>query len=432
MKRLALLLAIGLPAAAAAQAPAPSDVVDRVVAIVGDSAILQTQVEEEIQRMRIQGMEVPDASDPAYTEFFRGVLDTWINRVLVLHAAAEDTLIQADDAIIDERVSERIDQLAEEFNGQPALQEALAREGLTLASYRDILRTQARQAQIQEMFLSVRLRDAPPVPVTEDEMRARFEAASGQLQQRPRLLTIRQVVIRPEAETDAREAARAEADSLLQLVRQGADFAELAEQHSDDEGTAPLGGDLGWFRRGRMVQEFEDAAFSLMEGQVSDIVETQYGFHIIKVERSRAGERQARHILIMPERTEEDLARAQETAERVLERARAGEPMKALYEELSDPAAPDSLTLTFDQIAQLPPAYGALRTAEAGEFVGPLTYQAGAEARVAVIEVVEVREAGAYTFEDVRAQLASQLQQEKQRERLIAQLRANTYIDIRM
>lgn len=435
MKRPACILTVLLTLAvpASGQVPGRGDVVDRVVAIVGDSAILQTQVEEELQRMRLQGVTVPERSDPGYDPFFRNVLDTWINRVLVLQAAAKDTLISVDDAVIDERVSERIDELAEQFSGQPALQQALAEEGLTLASYRDILRNEARQEQVQQMFLQVRLRDAPPAQVSEDEMRARFEAASGQLQQRPRLVTFRQVLIRPDAEAAAREAARAEADSLLQLVRDGADFAELAETRSDDQGSAALGGDVGWFRRGRMVREFEDASFALVDGQVSDVVETEYGFHIIKVERSRPGERQARHILIMPERTQADVERAQATAEEVLRRARAGEPMKELFEEYSDPSAPDSLTLAFEQISELPPVYSALRTASAGDFLGPLTYQAGpGESRVAVVEVLEVREAGAYTFEDVRAQLARELQQEKQRERLIAQLRANTYIDIRM
>jgi len=436
MKRLAylptaLLLWLALPAAG--QVSGGADVVDRVVAIVGDSAILQTQVEEEIQRMRLQGAAVPERGVPAYQDFFRNVLDTWINRVLVLQAAANDTLISVDDADVDALVTDRIEQLAEQFNGQPALQQALAAEGLTLAGYRDILRNEARQEQIQQMFLQVRLRDAPPAQVSEDEMRARFESASEQLQQRPRLITFRQVVLRPDAESVAVEAARAEADSLLQLIREGSDFAELAERHSDDQGSAAMGGDVGWFRRGRMVRAFEDAAFALLDGQVSDVVETEYGFHIIKVERSRAGERQARHILIMPERTEADLERTQATARDVLERARGGESMKELAEEFADPAAPDSLTLAFEQLGELPPAYSALRTAAAGDLVGPLTYEAGpGESRVAVIRVEEVREAGAYTFEDVRAQLASQLQQEKQRERLLAQLRANTYIDIRM
>src|SRR5690606_35733553 len=217
------------------------------------------------------------------------------------------------------------------FGGRPALQQALEAEGLTLAEYRDVLTTQARQEQIQQLYLQSQLRDARPVDVSEDEMRARFENASAQLQQRPRLLTFRQVVIVPDASEEAREAARAQADTLLQRLREGEDFAALARRYSDDPGSAQLGGDLGWFRRGRMVQEFEDVAFALGEGAVSRVVESDFGFHIIRIDRTRPGERQGRHILITPEKSEADLERARALAEQIAERARAGAPMDSLY-----------------------------------------------------------------------------------------------------
>lgn len=104
--------------------------------------------------------------------------------------------------------------------------------------------------------------------------------------------------------------------------------------------------------------------------------------------------------------------------------------MDSLYNEYSDLAAPDSLTLAFDQLVELPEAYRVLRTATAGEVVGPLEYQSQSETRFAVVRVEDIREAGAYTFEDVRAQIASQLQQEKQLDRIIEELRSRTYIEI--
>jgi parvulin-like peptidyl-prolyl isomerase len=120
-----------------------------------------------------------------------------------------------------------------------------------------------------------------------------------------------------EAETDAyiaahpeldTKAARQKAEDLLKRVRAGEDFAALAKEFSEDPGSRAQGGDLGWFSRGEMVKEFEDAAFALKEGEVSGIVESPFGYHIIKVEEHRrqmndannvVEQVHARHILVL-------------------------------------------------------------------------------------------------------------------------------------
>ena len=409
------------------------DVVDRLVAVVGDSAIVQTQVQEEIQRMQLGGAPVPSPGTADYDVLFEQILNRFIDRLLVLQAAASDSLLQVSDEAINERVTEQITQLTTQFGGQIQLQEALSAEALTLTEYRDILSNEQRVRQIEQLFYQSRLREAQPVEVSEEDLLERFQEARGQLEQRPRLMTIRQVVVQPVATEAAIDTARALAEELLARVRAGEDFAELAIQYSGDPGSAALGGDLGWFRRGRMVREFEETAFNLLDGQISDVVESDFGFHIIKVERMRPGERNARHILIIPKKTEEDLAIARETATSVRQQAESGTPMIELYEEFSDQAAPDSITLAFEQLDELPPAYGMLRTANQSDLVGPLEYQLpNGETRYAVVSVTEVREAGAYTFEDLKAQLAAQLQQERQIERIMRELRARTHIDIRM
>ena len=407
------------------------DVIDRVVAIVGDSTILLTQVQEEAQRLQLQGVAVPEDA-AGMEQFLRGILDTWVNRVLVLQAASNDSLIQLDEAQIDERVTQEIDQRTQQFGSSPAFQEALQKEGMTLAGYREMIRSQIRQEQIQQMFMQLRLRSMPPAEVSEEEMLEAFQGARGQMDQRPKLLSFDQVVLAPSPSEESKDAARAKADSLLAEVLGGADFEALATEHSDDRGSAPNGGDLGWFRRGQMVRAFEDAAFSLFDGQVSPVVETDFGYHIIKIERSRAGERNGRHILIMATVGEADVQRSRDLAVEVKSQAEAGANMRELWVEYSDPEAPDTLTVPFEDLSRLPLGYAtALQLAQEGQVYGPMEYQnARDETRIAVIKVTLIREAGAYTFEDVRAQLAQSLQQTKQIQDIIDDLRSQAYVEI--
>ncbi|MCH1572363.1 MAG: peptidylprolyl isomerase, partial [Longimicrobiales bacterium] len=248
------------------------DVVDRLVAVVGDSAIVQTQVQEEIQRMQLGGAPVPLPGSAEYDALFEQILNRFVDRLLVLQAAARDSLFRVDDETINERVNQQITQLTTQFGGQAQLQEALAAEALSLAEYREILSNEQRVSQVEQQFYQSQLRDAPPVEVTEDELLERFQEARGQLQQRPKLMTIRQVVIQPSATDAAMDSAQARAEVLLERITAGEDFAQLAIEFSGDPGTAALGGDLGWFRRGRMVREFEEAAFTLLDGQVSTVV----------------------------------------------------------------------------------------------------------------------------------------------------------------
>jgi parvulin-like peptidyl-prolyl isomerase len=409
------------------------DVVDRVVAIVGDSVVLQTQVLEGIEQMRLQGATIP--TDPAGRQaVFAEVLESYVNRVLILQAAAKDTLLQTDEERVEEIVNEEMEQRSQSFPSQAAFQQALQAQGMTLGAYRDFLRTQVRHEQIQQMYVQSRIQNADPITVSEDELLQAFQEARGRLQQRPRLLTFEQVVLAPEPSDSARAAARREAQQLLDSIRAGGDFQALAQTHSDDPGSAPNGGDLDWFRRGQMVREFEDAAFALRDGQVSELVETEFGFHIIKVERSRQGERKGRHILVQPELGPGDVSRTRSLADSVADLARSGTPMDELFDRYSDPLAPDTLTVAYDQLDQLPPGYAsAVRSAARGDVVGPLEYTtARGETRFAVVRVREIREAGAYTYEDVKPQLAQQLQQTKQIDRILDELRSRTHVEIRM
>lgn len=99
------------------------------------------------------------------------------------------------------------------------------------------------------------------------------------------------------SEGDANKQAKAKADDILKQIKAGGDFAELAKKYSQDS-SAAAGGDLGFFGKGQMVTEFENAAFALQVGQVSEVVKTKYGYHIIKVTEKKDDQIKASHILI--------------------------------------------------------------------------------------------------------------------------------------
>ncbi len=138
-------------------------------------------------------------------------------------------------------------------------------------------------AQIeQDMILS--LRDAviaPDTALSEDELRTLFEEQNPGTRVRARHILL---AIPEQATVTQRDSVRGEAESLLTRLRAGADFADLAQRFSTDRGSAANGGDLGFFERGDMVRPFEEAAFALQPGDLSDVVESPFGFHVIKVE----------------------------------------------------------------------------------------------------------------------------------------------------
>ena len=444
MRRIPILLPIALLSAALVPAPAaaqeltqrtePGPVVERIIAVVGDSTVTLTELQEYLLMLETQG-ELP--TDPAEMARIREeAIESLIDQLMVVQAAAMDSTFIPGEDEIEARVSEMMQRTAQGIGGAARLQEALAAEGMTQAEYREQLKQRIRREQISQLYFRAKMREAPAVAVSEADMREMFEARKVQIGERPELVTIRQAVVTPAASDSAWSAAKVTIDSIVARLREGENFDTLAQRHSMD-GSAPLGGDLGWFRRGQMVREFEEVAFRLPIGRVSDPVRTQHGWHLIKVDRTRPGEVNARHILIRPATGPTADARVRATAEEIARRARAGEGMRSLIDEFADQLdkeVPDSVSVPRAQMAEggLPPAYRQpLAAAAQGDVVGPFTFPVRDQTSWVVVEVVEMKPAGPYTFEELKPQIEAQLTEERQIERLLVELRARTYIDPR-
>jgi parvulin-like peptidyl-prolyl isomerase len=256
-----------------------------------------------------------------------------------------------------------------------------------------------------------------------------YEREKAKFPKRPPAVTFRQLVIAPQASQPALDRARAKAESLLAEIRRGADFEQVARRESQDSASKELGGDLGWNRRGELVQEFEQMMFALAPGQVSPLVLTPYGFHIIKVERAKPAEVKARHILIKPQYTPEDTAKTRARADTALQQWRAGVPYDTLSKRYHDRDEFEGSLEPFPR-EQLPESYRtAIGTKVKGEFVGPFAIpDANRVVKFVVLQLTDVIEAGDYTVEEVRDRMRQQLSQERSFRRLLDQLKRETYV----
>ncbi len=415
-----------------AQAPGTvPELVDAVVAVSGDSIVLQSEVRERMLQLQAGGVELPD--DPAaILQLQDEIVNTLINEQLLLQAALRDSTIQVTDEQLEDIVTQDLDDRIRNVGGQQQLQELLSEQGMNLTSFREVLKEQARRQQLQTQYVTKRRQSIGAIIVTDTEVRAFIDAQRDQLPRRPGSISFRQVLVQPTPSDSAKAAAKVEAERILALVQEGGDFEELARRFSQDPGSAQQGGDLGWFRRGRMVPEFEDAAFRLRQGEISATVESAFGAHIIQVDRIRAAERKARHILIRAETNDGDIGRARVLADSIRARAEGGEAMEDLHEEFGDPAQPDSLEVFSDQLQGLPPGYpAALGAASPGEVIGPIEFGEGPATVLAVVYVIATRPEGEYTFEDLRLRVETQLQQDKILDRIVEELRSKAYVDVR-
>jgi peptidyl-prolyl cis-trans isomerase SurA len=417
-------------AALATQVPPDSLVpVDRVVAVVGDTVILESEIQEQALQLQAMGARIPQ--DPTERErFLRDLLEQRIDDlVLLLHARKEG--ITVSDAEVTDAVDDRLARIRRRFPSETEFLRALQATGRTLAEFRLQLTQQVRNELLIQRYLQANQHRFPTVAVGEEEIRAFFEQQKPALGPKPPTISFVQIVVRPEPSDSAKAAARAEADRALAELRAGADFAVVARRYSDDAATRDEGGDLGWFRRGQMVRAFEEAAFALRPGELSGIVETPFGYHILRVDRVRGAERRARHILIRPELTERDLERATALADSLATLLRAGADPAELAARFGDPEEEAEVTgLPRDR---LPPEYAAaLADAGPGDVVGPFAVTVGHTTKQVVVRVTGVQPGGEWTLDDLRDQIHAQLQQQKRIEGFVKRLRERTYIEVRV
>jgi peptidyl-prolyl cis-trans isomerase SurA len=304
---------------------------DRVIAVVDDEIILQSDVERAMQQeLMTRGVNARSLPESDLQGMFNTLLENEVQDKLLLVRAAEDS-IEVDADMIEEYVRSRMRQFKDQ-GGPEAFEAELSRMGFTERIFRDNLRQSIRKDFIRErMYQSL----AQRVNVSPREI-AEFQKAYLSGSSNSDMVSLSHIVISPAPTGEKVEKARAQAEDLLRRVRAGEDFSDLAREFSEDPGSGVQGGDLGFFSRGTMVPEFEEVAFSLKPGEISDLVRTKYGFHIIRTDEVVADQVRARHILLLTQLDESDVEAAQKRAMDIYQRIQKGDNFADLARELSE------------------------------------------------------------------------------------------------
>jgi peptidyl-prolyl cis-trans isomerase SurA len=419
---------------AASSGPVPAALpIDRVVAIVGDQPLLWTDVLTTINQRRAQGLQLPtDSAQQA--ALARTVLGELIDEEILVQKAKELKL-EPSESDIATSVDRQIRSIRTQFKSDDEYRTELRNAGLgTPEEYKKALTEQYRRQNLQQKAFAELRKRAKPVNVSDSEVTAAFEQSRAELQKRPPTVTFRQIIVAPHASAAEKAKAKAKADSLLVEIHNGGDFEQIAKRESMDPGTKALGGDLGWNRRGSgLVPEFEAMMFALRPGEVSPVIETAFGYHIIKVDRVQSAEVKARHILIAPVIDSADIAAAKVEADSVAAQWRRGVAYDSLVAKHHDPTEEKGVLQPFNRDS-LPASYqAAISGAKAGTITDPFQLaNPRGQPKFAVVQVVTATDAGEYNPGEIREQIRAQLADERSIRQLLDELRKETYVSIRM
>jgi len=269
----ALLLLPGL------QAAAEPETVDRIAAVVGDEIILLSEVQEQAKSWSgvLQGISNPAELERKRNEILGEVLNELIDDILL-----EQQIKELNYQVSDSEVEAAIQRIISQHNipNVDTLKYALAKQGKSWKQYREEVRKQLRRWQ----FINAKV--GHRVKISDEEVREQYEKESSG--EREKEYHARHILFRVQGEDAGLEARqRQNALDALARLRAGEDFEKLAREVSEGP-TARFGGDLGWFRKGVMVKEFEDAVLKLKKGEISEAVRTPFGWHVILLDDVRS------------------------------------------------------------------------------------------------------------------------------------------------
>jgi len=310
MNKVIVFILLSLPALCFGQ---ERSVIDKVVAKVGGEIILLSDIETQYQyaSAQAQGTSIERCQ----------ILEAMIGQKLIVHQAKLDSILVTDSEI-DAQLDFRVSSVLRQMNGDEEFFEEYY--GMTVNKMRENLRedmiSQILAERMQQQILT-------EVDITPSEVQEFYKSIpKDSLPYLNAEVEVAEIVMAPQVnEIERLKSLQEILEIRKQIVEEGADFALLAKKHSDDPGSGANGGELGYAERGNYVPEFEAEAYQLELNEISEPVETEFGFHIIQMLERRGNKIKLRHILISPEITYDDKELAETALDSLRMKLESGE-----------------------------------------------------------------------------------------------------------
>ena len=406
----------------------PTWELDRIAAIVNNSVILQSEVEEQAFLFaRQQGISLADSTALAAAR--REVLERLIEeKVIVSEARKRGMSVTRDD--VETAVDGVILDMKRATGTEEAFRRELDREGLTEEELREIYRPRL-EAQLLASRL-VRREVSAEGEVTDADVEKYYEDNKGKFPERPETVRLSHIYISIMPDSVTYERSRQQAEEIRVELLAGEDFASLAREHSADP-SAARGGDLGYFVRGQLDPFFDEAVFSLKPGEIGEVVQSRLGFHVIKLTDLKGDTARASHILIPVAPTAEDMERALAEATRVKEALDMGQDFAELAKAESDDLETRDLGGDLGYFPLNDLAAG-VRDAAKGLSPGEMTDVVQAPDGYHIFLLTEHRPKGRYTLEETKEEIREFIRGDKLQQKYqswIEDLKKDAYIDIK-
>jgi peptidyl-prolyl cis-trans isomerase SurA len=295
------LVAFWILGQAQAQETATGQVVDKIVAKVDNNILLESEVQKSYLEAISQAQQGIEA--PTRCSVFESLL---INKLMVAKAVVDSVIVTDAEVLLE--ANNRFAMVMQQFGGDEAmLAEMYGKTAEQLkAELEEVMREQLIVRKMRKTITD-------GITVSPAEVRAFFlNIPKDSLPLFTSEATVGQIVRKPETNPKVREEIIAQLKQFKEAISTGeSTFAELAKAYSEDPGSGAQGGDLGYFRRGELAPEYEATALGLRPGEISDPVETQFGFHMIQLLEIKGSTFNTRHILRIPKSSEEDILKAE-------------------------------------------------------------------------------------------------------------------------